>query len=116
MFVSVALGRALVRPGEVSCPVEDSASTVEPVVLCYASVWERVFDTLAANWDNNCLMLHSAIVRAHQKTATEKGQGSGAGAFLRWTDDQGPYAGRHVWQAAALPDDGWPDARHRRRC
>ncbi|MGY4395708.1 transposase [Sphingomonas sp. UYAg733] len=40
---------------------------------CHAGVWERVFDTLTADRDNNYLMLDSTIVRAHQQAATGKG-------------------------------------------
>ena len=40
---------------------------------CHAEVWERVFDTLAADRDNTYLMLDSTIVRAHQQAATGKG-------------------------------------------
>jgi hypothetical protein len=66
-------------------------------------VWERVFDTLTADRDNIYLMIDSTIVRVQQKAATGKGgQGSGAGAFPRWTDDQDTHAGRHVQPAIAL--------------
>ena len=40
---------------------------------CHAGVWERVFDTLAADRDNTYLMIDSTIVRAHQQAATGKG-------------------------------------------
>ena len=40
---------------------------------CHAGVWERVFATLAADRDNQYLMLDSTIVRAHQQAATGKG-------------------------------------------
>ncbi len=40
---------------------------------CHAGVWERVFDALTADRDNQYLMIDSTIVRAHQQAATEKG-------------------------------------------
>ena len=38
-----------------------------------AGVWERVFDSLTADPDNDYLMLDSSLVRAHQQAATGKG-------------------------------------------
>ena len=38
-----------------------------------AGVWERVFDHLTADRDNDYLMLDSTLVRAHQQAATGKG-------------------------------------------
>ena len=38
-----------------------------------AGVWERVFDNLTADPDNDYLMLDSSLVRAHQQAATGKG-------------------------------------------
>ena len=38
-----------------------------------AGVWERVFDSLTADPDNEYLMLDSSLVRAHQQAATGKG-------------------------------------------
>ena len=38
-----------------------------------AKVWERVFDDLAKDRDNQYLMLDSTLVRAHQQAATGKG-------------------------------------------
>ena len=71
---------------------------------CHAGIWERVFDTLTADRDNQYLMIDSTIVRAHQQAATGKGgQGPGAGAFQRWTDDQVPHAGGYTWPAITLP-------------
>jgi transposase len=40
---------------------------------CHAGVWERVFDALATDRDNQYLMIDSTIVRAHQQAATGKG-------------------------------------------
>lgn len=38
-----------------------------------AGVWERIFDALTADRDNDYLMLDSTLVRAHQQAATGKG-------------------------------------------
>lgn len=38
-----------------------------------AGVWERVFDHLTADRDNDYLMLDTTLVRAHQQAATGKG-------------------------------------------
>jgi transposase len=43
---------------------------------CHAGVWERVFAALAADRDNQYLMLDFTIVRAHQQAATGKGGGA----------------------------------------
>lgn len=76
---------------------------------CHAGVWERVFDALTADRDNQYLMIDSTIIRAHQQAASGKGgQGSGAGAFQRWTDHQDPHAGRCARAPFALYRDGWP--------
>ncbi|NHO33937.1 IS5 family transposase [Acetobacter fallax] len=40
---------------------------------CHAGVWERVFDALTADQDNQYLMIDSTIVRTHQQAATGKG-------------------------------------------
>ncbi len=40
---------------------------------CHAGVWERVFDALTADRDNQYLMIDSTIVRAHQQAASGKG-------------------------------------------
>jgi transposase len=40
---------------------------------CHAGVWERVFEVLAADRDNQYLMIDSTIVRAHQQAAGGKG-------------------------------------------
>ena len=80
---------------------------------CHAGIWERVFETLTADRDNQYLMIDSTIVRAHQQAASGKGgQGSGAGAFPRRTDHQDPHVGRHAWSTATFHCDGWPSWRH----
>lgn len=43
---------------------------------CHAGVWERVFDALTADRDNQYLMIDGTIVRAHQQAATGKGGGA----------------------------------------
>lgn len=40
---------------------------------CHAGVWERVFAALTADRDNQCLMIDSTIVRAHQQAASGRG-------------------------------------------
>jgi transposase len=75
---------------------------------CHAGVWERVFATLAADRDNQYLMLDSTIVRAHQQAAT----GKGGRRTRRWgvprgIDHQNPHARRQSWPSGE-------DHRHRR--
>ena len=38
-----------------------------------AGVWERIFEALTRDRDNQYLMLDSTLVRAHQQAATGKG-------------------------------------------
>lgn len=38
-----------------------------------SGVWERIFEVLSADPDNEYLMLDSSLVRAHQQAATGKG-------------------------------------------
>lgn len=45
-----------------------------------AGVWERVFDDLIQDRDNQYLMLDSTLVRAHQQATT--GRGSGLNVWL----------------------------------
>ena len=40
---------------------------------CHAGVWERVFESLTQDRDNQYLMIDSTIVRAHQQAASGKG-------------------------------------------
>ena len=47
---------------------------------CHAGVWDRVFDALTTDRDNQYLMIDSTIVRAHQQAAT----GKGGRAIRRW--------------------------------
>ena len=39
----------------------------------HAGMWERMFKALTADRDNECLMIDSTIVCAHQQAATGKG-------------------------------------------
>jgi transposase len=83
---------------------------------CHAGVWERVFDTLAADRDNSYLMIDSTIVRAHQQAAAGKGgQGPGVGAFPRRTDHQDPHARGYVRSPRAPSHHARPSQRHHRR-
>src|SRR3954452_23217446 len=57
-----------------------------------AGVWERVFADLIHDPDNDCVMLDSTLVRAHQQAATGKGGPEpGSGALPRPIDHQDPY-------------------------
>lgn len=40
---------------------------------CHGGVWERVFDVLSTDHDNQYLMIDSNIVRVHQQAASGKG-------------------------------------------
>jgi len=52
-------------------------------------VWERVFQALIRDRDNEYLMIDSSIVRAHAQAATGKGGfGRGFGAFPRRSEHQ----------------------------
>ena len=47
---------------------------------CHAGVWERVFEALTVDRDNQYLMIDSTIVRAHQQAAS----GKGGARIRRW--------------------------------
>ena len=53
--------------------------------LCHAGVWERVFDALTADRDNQYLMIDSTIIRAHQQAAS----GKGGARIRRWGVPEG---------------------------
>jgi transposase len=74
-----------------------------------SGVWERVFQYLAADADNEYAMIDSTIVRAHQHSAGAKKSGRGPGdrALARWTEYQDPYTGRCARQSARLLPDRW---------
>lgn len=48
-----------------------------------AGVWEKVFDDLTKDRDNDYLMLDSTLVRAHQQATTDRGSGSKRGVSTR---------------------------------
>ena len=52
-----------------------------------AGVWERVFETLSRDRDNEYLMIDSAIVRAHAQAAT--GQKGGSATRLWGVPEEG---------------------------
>jgi transposase len=56
-------------------------------------VWQRVFEPLAAEADNEYAMIDSTIVRAHQHSAGAKksGRGSGDRTLTRRIEHQDPY-------------------------
>ena len=69
-------------------------------------VWERIFNSLTGNPDNQYLMLDTTLVRAHQQAATGKGgPRSGSGASPRRTDDQNSCPRRCARPPLALPPD-----------
>ena len=70
-----------------------------------AGVWERVFEALTRDRDNQYLMIDSAIVRAHAQAATGQKGGSKTRlwAFPRRTDQQVAHRRRHLWPADPLP-------------
>lgn len=45
--------------------------TLQP--LCHAGIWERVFEALTADRDNQYLMIDSTIGRTHEQAASGKG-------------------------------------------
>jgi putative transposase len=60
---------------------------------CHAGVWERVFDALTADRDNQYLMIDSTIVRAHQQAASGKDPMMSSGQ--RPEGDQSRFATNH---------------------
>ena len=74
-----------------------------------SGVWEKMFQHLAADADNEYAMIDSTIVRAHQHSAGAKKSWSKRGdrAIPRWTEHQDPYLGRRTRQ----PDRFLPDRR-----
>jgi len=48
-----------------------------------AGVWERVFEDLTKDRDNQYLMLDSTLVRAHQQATTGRGSGQKKGSATR---------------------------------
>jgi transposase len=75
-----------------------------------AGVWDRVFEALIDDVDNEYLMLDTTLVRAHQQAATGKGGPEpGSGAFPRRIDNQDPHARRWAGTASALHPNGRPN-------
>jgi len=75
-----------------------------------SGVWERVFQHLAADADNEYAMIDSTIVRAHQHSAgaqkkPARTRRSGARALARWIEHQDPYNGRCARQPGGLLPD-----------
>jgi transposase len=70
-------------------------------------VWQRVFEHLAAEADNEYAMIDSTIVRAHQHSAGAKksGRGSGDRTLTRRIEHQDPHPRGCSWQSARLPPD-----------
>jgi transposase len=72
-----------------------------------SGVWERVFQYLAADADNEYAMIDSTIVRAHQHSAGAKKSRRGRGdRAIAWrTEHQDPHPGRCAWKSGGfLPD------------
>ena len=69
-----------------------------------SGVWEKVFQHLAADADNEYAMIDSTIVRAHQHSAGAKKsrRRSGDRAFARWIEHQDPQPGRCAGQPDRL--------------
>ena len=74
-----------------------------------SGVWERVFQHLAADADNEYAMIDSTIVRAHQHSAgaQKSRRGPSHRALARWPEHQDPRPGRRAGQ----PDRLLPDRR-----
>ena len=69
-----------------------------------SGVWNRLFETLAADADNEYAMIDSTIVRAHQHSAGAKKRRRRPSdrAQQGRTEHQNPYPGRCSWQSALL--------------
>src|SRR5215510_14322312 len=82
-------------------------------------VWERVFEHLAREADNEYAMLDSTIVRAHQHSAgaPKKRCGPGNRPKPRRIEHKNPCPGRCTRQPPGFPVDPGADARSgRSRC
>jgi len=78
----------------------------------HGGVWGRVFGRLSRVPHNDCRMIDSAIVRAHQSAASGKGgAGSGSGALPRRTDHQGSSSGRRSRPPVGPDHHAGPDTR-----
>src|SRR6476646_9803958 len=73
----------------------------------HSGVWERLFQHLAVDADNEYAMIDSTIVRAHQHSAGAQKcrRGPGDRPLARRTEHQDPCPGRRSWQSGRpLPD------------
>src|SRR5271170_8079548 len=80
-----------------------------------SGVWERVFQHLATDADNEYAMIDSTIVRAHQHSAVaqKNRRGPGDRPFARRTEHQDPRPGRRAGQPGRLVPDRWRGTRPR---
>lgn len=99
-----------------TCPsVTASEGRSQPVQPSDAAgVWERVFEDLIKDRDNQYLMLDAAMVRAHQQATTGCGSGPKAALdpaveFPGRTFDQGPHALPRRGKAPTPRRRGWPE-------
>ena len=85
--------------------------------LGQSGVWEKVFDLLTGDPDNQYLMLDTTLVRVHQQAASGKGgQRSGCGAFPRRIRPPNPCSCRCPGSPSQLHPDRRRGARqHNRR-
>ena len=71
-----------------------------------SGVWERVFQYLAADADNEYAMIDSTIVRAHQHSAGAKKRRRGRGdPAIAWRTE---HHGRCTWKPGGLLSDRRP--------
>jgi transposase len=72
-----------------------------------SGVWERVFQYLAADADDEYAMIDSTIVRAHQHSAGAKKRRRGRGdRAIAWrTEHQDPHHGRCTWKPGGFLSD-----------
>lgn len=76
MAVGVALRRILARSAGGIRRTEDGAPALQPLV--HAGMWERMFEALTTDRDNQYVMIDSRVVRDRGQAATGK-----AGARIR---------------------------------
>src|SRR6201998_3319660 len=76
-----------------------------------SGVWERIFQLLAGDADNEYAMIDSTIVRAHQHSAgaQKKRRRSSNRPQQGRIEHQNPRSGRRARQSAALPADPGTD-------
>ena len=72
-------------------------------------VWERIFQLLAVDADNEYAMIDSTIVRAHQHSAGAKKRrrGSGNRPLARRTEHQNPRHCRRARKSHCFPPERW---------